>query len=132
MRRDIQLIELFLGRYKDAGGNSYRVAERPDEIERATKAIDVIAVSECGLAAKLPKLVAAHADNRILLVEDASTILGRTVFSTEIDATRSDFPELGKIDSIWLAHTPVWESEKPVWFFHVWPNGVRERFTVGY
>ncbi len=69
MRRDIQLIELFLGRYKDAG---------------------------------------------------------------EIDAARSDFPELGKIDSTWLAHTPVWESEKTVWFFHVWPNGVRERFAVGY
>jgi hypothetical protein len=48
MRRDIQLIELFLSRYKDAGGGPYRLAERPDEIERAKKAIDVIAVNDRG------------------------------------------------------------------------------------
>lgn len=212
MRRHVQLIELFLGRYKDAGGRPYRLAERPDQIERAKKAIDVIAVDDRGnrlaiehtlvepfqgqkaddqpflaafgglhhspdltvpnrlidllvpvgaipkgvdwravaervyewfresrlnipagdsehtipnldfeltvhiestdiqetpgvlvvgrilprdrpfsdmlrkaLASKLPKLVAASAQNRILLIEDASTILGLTVFSNEID-----------------------------------------------
>jgi hypothetical protein len=82
------------------------------------------------LGAKLPKLVKTQANNHILLVEDASTALGLTIFSREIDAVRESFPELAKVDSVWLAHTPVWETEKIVWFFHVWPDGVRERFTI--
>ena len=82
------------------------------------------------LAAKLPKLVQTPADSRILLVEDASIALGLTIFAREIDAARVSFPELAQVDSVWLAHTPVWDSEKFVWFFHVWPDGVRERFTV--
>jgi hypothetical protein len=82
------------------------------------------------LAAKLPKLAATHASNRILLVEDASTVLGLTIFAREIDAARGSFPELAKVDSVWLAHTPVWDSEKIVWFFRVWPGGVTERFTI--
>jgi hypothetical protein len=57
-------------------------------------------------------------------------ILGLTIFSREIDAAQRGFPELQHIDSIWLAHTPVWETERVVWFFHVWRNGVGERFTI--
>ena len=82
------------------------------------------------LAAKLPKLVKTPADSRILLMEDASMILGMTVFSREIDAAREKFPELREVTSVWVAHTPVWESEHVIWFFHVWPDGVRERFTI--
>jgi hypothetical protein len=82
------------------------------------------------LSAKLPKLVKTPADSRILLMEDASMILGTTIFSREIDSAVETFKELDGVNSVWLAHTPVWESEHVVWFFHVWPNGVRERFTV--
>jgi hypothetical protein len=82
------------------------------------------------LAAKVPKLVGTQASSRILLVEDASTVLGLTIFAREIDASRGSFPELAQVGAVWLAHTPVWESEKIVWFFHVWPGGVTERFTI--
>lgn len=82
------------------------------------------------LAAKLPKLVAARANSHILIVEDGSTALGLTIFAREIDAVQNSFPELAQVDSVWLAHTPVWESEKVVWFLHVWPGGVRERFMI--
>lgn len=87
-------------------------------------------VLQRALRAKLPKLVAAPADSRVLLVEDASTVLGLTVFAREIDAVQHDFPELAQVEAVWLAHTPVWETGKAIWFFHVWPGGVRERFKV--
>jgi hypothetical protein len=255
-RRDERLIDLFLRGYRDRNGNSYRLAERPDRVERGRPAIDCIAVNERGdalaiehtlvepfegqraddqpflavfnrlhhsqelavpnllidifvpvgaiprgvnwndtgervsawfretrlripvgesdhnipglgfdltlhvdtmeipetpggvvigrlrprdrpfsevlrraLAAKLPKLVAAPANSRILLVEDASMILGITVFAREIDAVWDGFPELARVDSVWLARTAVWENNV-VWFFHVWPNGARERFRI--
>jgi hypothetical protein len=257
MRRDEQLIDLFLRGYKDRDGYSYRLESRPDQTERAKPAVDCIAVSERGkrlavehtlvepfegqiadnrpflavferlhhsteltlpnvlinilvpvgaipkgvdwdqvgrrvvewfrnarlevrsgdsdhkipglgfdlpvrieamelpdspgvlvvgrlrppdklfsdmvrkaLAAKLPKLVKTLADSRILLMEDASMILGMTSFSHEIDVAREDYPDLGRVDSVWLAHTPVWDSERVVWFLHVWPDGVRDRFTI--
>lgn len=257
MRRDERLIDLFLRGYRDRAGNSYRLVERPDRIERDRPAIDCIAESERGdrlaiehtlvepfegqmaddqpflavfeplhhsgeltipnrlinilvpvgaipkgmdwkqvrqgvtewfrgtrltipvgesdhkiprlgfdltahvevmevpdspgvlivgrirpkdklfrdvlrkaLAAKLPKLLVAHASHRILLVEDASMILGLTIFSREIDAARETFPELTRVNSVWLAHTALWDSDKAVWFFHVWPDGVRERFLI--
>ena len=82
------------------------------------------------LAAKLPKLVATAAKAHILLVEDASMVLGLVNFAREIDAARPIFEDLARVDSVWLAHTPVWESEKIVWFFRVWPDGVRERFKM--
>jgi hypothetical protein len=64
-------------------------------------------VLQKALAAKLPKLVAARADSRILLAEDASIALGLTIFAREIDAARNSFPELARIDSVWLAHEVV-------------------------
>jgi hypothetical protein len=87
-------------------------------------------VLRAALKAKLPKLASTTANRHILLVEDGSIILGFVIFSREIDAARADFRELDQIDSVWLAHTPVWEREKVVWFVHVWPNGVGDRFEV--
>ena len=78
---------------------------------------------------KLPKLVATAAKFHILLVEDASMVLGLVAFAREVDAARPIFEELARVDSVWLAHTPVWDTEKVLLFFHVWPNGVRERVT---
>jgi hypothetical protein len=82
------------------------------------------------LAAKLPKLVATPAKSHTLIVEDASMVLGLTAFAREIDAACPNFEEMKHIESVWLAHTPVWDTEKVVWFFHVWPNGIRERFKI--
>jgi hypothetical protein len=82
------------------------------------------------LAAKLPKLAATVADSRILLLEDASMILGLTTMSREINAAEGAHAELAHIDSIWLAHTPLWENKRDVWFFRVWGDGVGERFTI--
>jgi hypothetical protein len=47
-RDDIELVKLFLGRYKDSEGNSYTLQSRPDTTERREKAIEAVAVAENG------------------------------------------------------------------------------------
>ncbi len=48
VRDDIQLVKLFLSRYKDSAGNQYHLAERPDVAERNAPAIEAIAVDPHG------------------------------------------------------------------------------------
>jgi hypothetical protein len=257
VRRDIVLIELFLSHYKDAAGNNYRIAERPEETERVNPAIEAIAVDEQGdrlaiehtliepfagqkaddrrflavfggldravelrvpdtlievtvpvgaipngvdweevgrkvydwfaaarwelpegasdhdvpdlsfplrvhvetvdiphtpgvvvvsrflprdrpfedilrraLGSKLPKLIGTPARTHILLLEDASIALGSAQVALGLRGLRPEFPQLVNVDAIWVAKTPAWEAERIVWFFHVWPNGVGERFSA--
>lgn len=257
MRDDIRLVELFLSQYKDAAGNVYRLAERPDVAERNAPAIEAVAVDALGhrlavehtliqpfegqksddlpflrgferlelddslrvpdrlievvppafaipkghnwetvgqrvydwftvarltfadgesrhtipnlpfelnvlvqtmdisgtegvvsvsrilpkdrpfidvlrtaLARKLPKLVATPADKHILLLEDASSAIGFRQVIEGIDACREEFPQLSDVDEIWVAKTVVWKTAGDVWFCHVWPGGVRERFRI--
>lgn len=47
-RDDIGLVRLFLNGYRDAAGNSYRLAERPDVAERNAPAIEAVAVNSQG------------------------------------------------------------------------------------
>jgi hypothetical protein len=47
-RDDIELVKMFLNQFKDEDGNSSKVNERPDVVERKEKAIEAIAVSENG------------------------------------------------------------------------------------
>jgi hypothetical protein len=48
VRDDIQLVKLFLSRYQDSAGNSYRLAERPDVVERNAPAIEAVACDAHG------------------------------------------------------------------------------------
>jgi len=48
VRDDIQLVRLFLSRYQDSAGNSYRLAERPDVVERNAPAIEAVACDAHG------------------------------------------------------------------------------------
>ena len=47
-RDDIELVELFLTQYKDAGGNAYDLIARPDRVERKKKAVEAIAEDKHG------------------------------------------------------------------------------------
>lgn len=47
-RDDIELIRLFLGKYKDSDGNSYNIESRPEATERKAKAIEAIAGAKNG------------------------------------------------------------------------------------
>jgi len=68
-------------------------------------------VLRTALAAKLPKLAATTASERILLLELDSPARGNWEIGQAIDDVRSDFPDIGLISTIWLAKTMVWESE---------------------
>ena len=48
VREDIQLVRLFLSLYQDSAGNSYRLAERPDVVERNAPAIEAVACDAHG------------------------------------------------------------------------------------
>jgi hypothetical protein len=47
-RDDIELVKMFLSKYKDEDGNSYTLESRPDTTERKEKAIEAIAVAKNG------------------------------------------------------------------------------------
>ncbi len=47
-RDDIELVKLFLSRYRDPEGNSYKLQSRPEATQRKEKAIEAIAVAENG------------------------------------------------------------------------------------
>jgi len=74
------------------------------------------------LSDKLPKLSAAQTSKRILLLEQNGVARGLQEFTKAIRSVHSQFPDLAIIDEVWLAHTPVWETEGMVWFFPVWPE----------
>lgn len=79
---------------------------------------------------KLPKLVATKSDKHILLLEDSSMALGLVQVTRELDESRDDFPSLNDVDAVWICKTATWDNSRVVWFFHIWPDGVRERFKI--
>jgi len=62
-------------------------------------------VVEKALKKKLPKLVNTPADERILLLERQHMNLLPESMLAEIDARRSTFAELAKVDEIWIIET---------------------------
>jgi hypothetical protein len=48
LKRDIQLIELFLRKYRDQCGEAYQVVERPEDLERTKPAVEAIAENSRG------------------------------------------------------------------------------------
>jgi hypothetical protein len=78
---------------------------------------------------KLPKLVAANTDRRVLLLERGS-VPGDVQFVKTIELVRKDFPQLSKVSEIWVGNTAAWERENVVWFARVWPDAGTARFRV--
>lgn len=89
-----------------------------------------IDVLRTALEKKLPKLVATAADKHILLLEDASSAIGFRQVIEGIESCEKEFPELSEVDEIWVVKTAVWKTAGDVWFCHVWPGGVLERFRI--
>jgi hypothetical protein len=259
-RDDIELVKLFLTKYKDAAGNSYHLAERPDVTERKAKAIEAVAVDEHGrrlaiehtmveafagkraddvpflaafeqlrldkslalpdrfidvqcpaltiprgegidwkdvgqkvlkwfkemrekfpadgqswhkvpdagfdlrvlvetmsvpgtnggvvvsrilrddrpfidvlhraLANKVPKLIETTADKHILLLEDEGTAVGFYKVTQGIDASAKESPQLKKVDEVWVVKTMGWKTSGDLFFYYVWPGGVKERLRI--
>lgn len=71
---------------------------------------------------KLPKLLAEPATRRILLFEKADIAIGLTNIRVALDSFSVDFPQLKKIDEVWLAITHCWESEDVLFFNELSPE----------
>jgi hypothetical protein len=70
------------------------------------------AMVEKALREKLPKLVNTVAEQRVLLFEREQMLLNELKILREVDARRSAFPDLAKVDQIWFAETIFYEKDK--------------------
>jgi hypothetical protein len=68
-------------------------------------------VVEKALKKKLPKLVNTPADRRILMLERQHMNLLRESMLAEIECRRARFPELAKVDEIWVIETILYGTE---------------------
>lgn len=84
--------------------------------------LELGAVIRTALSTKLPKLVAAAADERILLFEQEDPLWGYPAFTSILESLASEFPALRNIDAVWVVKTVVWETEGVLWFCQVWPS----------
>jgi hypothetical protein len=73
------------------------------------------------LAAKLPKLAAADAAERILLFEMESPARGYWEIGETVEQLGSKFPDLASVSSVWIANTVAWNSEGYLAFHLIWP-----------
>jgi len=88
------------------------------------------AVVRRALARKLPKLLAESADFHILLFEKADIARGFTDIRAELDSLACDFPDLQRIDEVWLAVTHCWERDDALFFYELSPNLGGRRFML--
>jgi len=79
---------------------------------------------------KVPKLVQTPADRHILLLEDEGAAIGFHRLIEGIDSRVEELPELKKVDEVWVVKTMGWKTSGNVFFCHVWPGGVMERFRI--
>jgi hypothetical protein len=99
-------------------------------VDRAMPAASINDVVEQALQTKLFKLVAAQADRRVLLLEKDSTPHGYNEIGAAISAFESKFPDLAKIDEIWVIDTVALKSENYVASYLIWPSSQVSKFTA--
>lgn len=71
---------------------------------------------------KLPKLIGTDTEKHILLFEKNIPVYGNTTVYEMIKSVSADFPDLKKVDEIWLIETSWWESDNYLSFGKVWPE----------
>lgn len=80
---------------------------------------DVVATA---LQTKLPKLLAANVNRRILLLEKYSLPRSPDEIGLAIDTCRSNFPDLERLDEVWVINTVAWPGEDFTPAYFVWPR----------
>jgi hypothetical protein len=86
------------------------------------------AVVEQALQDKLPKLANADADQRVLLLEREHMGLDERDVLREVEARRSEFPDLNGID-VWFAETIFFDRDQAVLFNQYENKGLSQSFT---
>jgi hypothetical protein len=76
------------------------------------------------LTAKLPKLLAATADIRVLLLEVNVPLRSEKEVSKNLDRASKEHPSIIGISEIWLVDTAIFRTGGDVYLVRVWPNSV--------
>jgi hypothetical protein len=84
------------------------------------------AIVEKALRTKIPKLVATAAEKRSLLLERGQIALGDSQIYAQIVKIAPSFPDLARIDEIWMANTAILSSEQWVSFSQMDGRGLVE------
>src|SRR5260370_22273547 len=82
------------------------------------------------LANKVPKLVETRADRHILLLEDEGAGIGFYKVIHGLDSSMKETPRLKEVDEVWVVKTMSWQTSGTLFFYYVWPDGVKNRFRV--
>jgi hypothetical protein len=91
-------------------------------VSRSLPASSLREVVGRALMRKLPKLIAERANRHVLLLEQADVAHGHADIRIAIDDLGLEFPELAKVDEIWLIITTCWESEGVLFFYELAPS----------
>jgi hypothetical protein len=90
---------------------------------------DLEMIVEKALRTKIPKLVATAANKRILLLERDQIALGDHEIYRQIVKLAPAFPDLARVDEIWIANTSVLASEHWAYFTLMDGRGLVELLT---
>jgi len=81
-------------------------------------------VVSTSLAAKVPKLAAAPGNTRVLLLEKNSLPRSPDEIGEAVERNRERFPELERIDEVWVINTVVWPQKDYTPAYFVWPRSL--------
>ena len=90
---------------------------------------DLGVVVEKALRTKIPKLAAKAAEKRILLLERDQIGLGDSEIYRQIVNLAPAFPDLAKINEIWIANTSILAPEQSAYFTLMDGRGLVELLT---
>jgi len=80
------------------------------------------AVVRTALESKLPKLLQADAEKRLLLVEKEDCYGSDYKLTELLRRIGRNVSDFARLDEVWLVKTIAWETEGVVWFGPVWPE----------
>jgi hypothetical protein len=86
------------------------------QVRRQQTTNDLGDVIDKALRTKLPKLARTHADRRVLLLEREHMNLHPKAILDEIENRRDRFPDLARVDEIWIVETIAYEAESLLYF----------------
>jgi hypothetical protein len=90
---------------------------------------DLQAIVEKALRTKIPKLVATAVDMRLLLLERDQIALGDNEIYRQIVKLEPAFPDLARVDELWIANTSTLASEHWAYFTLMDGRGLVELLT---
>jgi len=77
-------------------------ADKPDTLDR---------IVEKAIKRKVPKLARTNVDKRILLLQREQMSMSETEILVEIEKLASRYPDLAKLEEVWMVNTSIMESE---------------------